>query len=161
LSKVFLVRLHVIQFTRYSVRCFVFARSFLILSHSNSFVKNFFQVFANLFEAIRSLVVLANNFAMLAHPFEFVKHFFQVFANFFRIRYSFGAARRRLAYTSTPVPFCQALFSKFSIFSLLIPFVFRMQAFVSPGLIFQSFPENSPVSWYRNQISYPHASNSI
>ena len=73
-----IVCLYVIQFTRYSVRCFALADSLFILAHSSSFVKNFFQVFSNFFEVFRSLVVLANNFAMLAHLLPFVKHFFKI-----------------------------------------------------------------------------------
>jgi len=49
LSKVLLVRLCVIQFTRYSVQLSAFAVSLFNLAHPKSFVKNFFQVFSFFF----------------------------------------------------------------------------------------------------------------
>ena len=62
-------------------------RSSFILSHSVSFVKNFFQVFSNFFELIRFSCLLSprGDLSILSHPFPFVKNFFQVFSNFFRI----------------------------------------------------------------------------
>ena len=48
MSKVFIVRFHVIQFTRYSSLS-ARAVSLFILAHRSSFVKHFFQVFSNFF----------------------------------------------------------------------------------------------------------------
>ena len=51
MSKVFIVRFHVIQFTRYSVAA-ALAVSFYILAHQHQIVKNFFQVFSILFAVL-------------------------------------------------------------------------------------------------------------
>ena len=68
---------YVIQFTRYSVRCFALARSFLILSQSFPFVKNFFQVFSNFFELFRFSCAARSDLGILSHQFPFVNNFFQ------------------------------------------------------------------------------------
>ena len=72
---------------RYSIykvqtRCFALAHSFCILSHSVSFVKNFFQVFSNFSEVFFAFVALVSNSTMLAHGFQFVKHYFPIFRSF-------------------------------------------------------------------------------
>ena len=83
MSKVFLVRLHVIQFTRYSVKFLqAFARSDLyMLSQLISFVKNFFRSFSNFFKLFRrppSRSRSSGNLHILADLPAFVKNFFQV-----------------------------------------------------------------------------------
>ena len=105
---------------RYSIykvqtRCFALAHSFCILSHSVSFVKNFFQVFSNFSEAFL-LVALVSNFAMLAHRFQFVKHFFQVSANFFPIRYFLWPPAGDLHILAHSFPIVKHYFYFFAIF---------------------------------------------
>ena len=87
MSKVFIVRFHVIQFTRYSVR----SRSrvsLFILTHVLSFVKNFFQVFSNFFSLLAFVGCprgqLRHN--IRSHPicqYLFSKYF-DFFQNFFK-----------------------------------------------------------------------------
>ena len=86
MSKVFIVRFHVIQFTRYSALP-ALAVSLAILSHSNSFVKYFFQVF-QLFSKNFSFVslcdaVLVDSFDIITDATPFVKHFLQNSSSFF------------------------------------------------------------------------------
>ena len=90
LSKVFIVRFHVIQFTRYSVvhrRSFCVRSELLYVSTSYSvcqelfsnFLKNFFKLWLRSRPSRSS-----HNFFILAEVLSFVKNFFQVFSNFFR-----------------------------------------------------------------------------
>ena len=105
----------------------------LMITHRFRFVKNFFQVFSNFFEALSfaalsrlSRVGLAADSIRLPHSVRFVKSFFQVFSNFFELLTCepFGPlrfrpvlpCRRALAYISKTIPVCQHLFSFFSSF---------------------------------------------
>ena len=120
MSKVFLVRLHVIQFTRYR-RCsckLSLAANFYMLSQLISFVKNFFRSFLNFFKLFRrppGRSRSSGNSHILADLPAFVKNFFQVLKIFFRFC---GAvrARRQLAYINIGKPLCQrakrALFTR-------------------------------------------------
>ena len=107
MSKVFIVRFHVIQFTRYSALP-ALAVSLAILSHSNSFVKYFFQVF-QLFSKNFSFVslcdaALADSFDIITDPSPFVKLFFQNFSsfsyNFFKTSFPLSFSSFRAAFTA-------------------------------------------------------------
>ena len=80
----FLVRLHVIQFTRYS-RCRSRV-SLLILSHRFPFVKNFFQVFSNFFLCDLLSLRSRDSLHILADTHALVKGFFTNFAIIFMVR---------------------------------------------------------------------------
>ena len=96
-------------------------RRFHILALTQSFVKNFFQVFSNFFvpSFARSSFVprcLADSFDRLPQPFLFVNTFFQVFSNFFRRRSEsvLGLpASGKLAYLIRLFSRCQRHFSRF------------------------------------------------
>ena len=85
MSKVFIVR-----FSRYSIykvqSLAALAVSLAILSHSNSFVKYFFQVFSTFFKELFVCFVcdpaLADSFDIIPDTSSFVKHFFQNSSNF-------------------------------------------------------------------------------
>ena len=91
----FLVRLHVIQFTRYSFVPFAApvgtAGNFYILADVVEFVKHFFQVFSNSFSARRPPDLFAgrssDSLHILADRSLFVKHFLQnscfIFSDFY------------------------------------------------------------------------------
>ena len=119
-----------LRYSIYKVQTLLFALadSFCILSHSVSFVKNFFQVFANFSESFL-LVALASNFAMLAYPLIFVKYFFQVFANFFRIRYCFGCLATALIYYHTLKHLSRVFFKFFEDFRIFFNFVYTLNFF--------------------------------
>ena len=76
----FLVRLHVIQFTRYSVKFFSklsLAANFYMLAYRFLFVKNFFQVFSNFF-SIRFLSCRSrDSFRIITLHNRFVNTFFK------------------------------------------------------------------------------------
>ena len=76
----FLVRLHVIQFTRYSVKFsskLSLAANFYMLAYRFQFVKNFFQVFSNFF-SIRYLSCRSrDSFDIISLHNRFVNTFFK------------------------------------------------------------------------------------
>ncbi len=143
---------------RYSIykvqtRCFALAHSFLILSHSNSFVKNFFQVFSNLFEVFRTARCSLSNFAMLAHPTGFVKRFFQILFKSFRICCLFRRPPDDLHILAHGVLFVKHYFSIFSCL-FLIPVILRPERFISFLLLIQTASEKPSVTGERFQITY-------
>ena len=81
LSKVFIVRLCVIQFTRYILFA---AANFYIITQLSSFVKNFFQVFPNFFSLCYFCLALVERLRILAHTSPFVKYFFHFFTCIFQ-----------------------------------------------------------------------------
>ena len=80
LSKVFIVRLCVIQFTRYILFA---AANFDIITQLSAFVKHFFQVFANFFQALFLSCASLERLRILADIVSFVKRFFQFFTYIF------------------------------------------------------------------------------
>ena len=109
------------------------SRRVLMITHRFRFVKNFFQVFSNFFEALSfaalsrlSRAGLAADSIRLPHSVRFVKSFFKFFQTFFELLTCepFGPlrfrpvlpCRRALAYISKTAPVCQHLFSFFSSF---------------------------------------------
>ena len=82
MSKVFIVRFHVIQFTRYSSRS-ALAVSFYILAHRFQIVKHFFQVFSIFFAVSYFFAALADSFSIISDPLLFVNTFFHLFSKFF------------------------------------------------------------------------------
>ena len=99
---------------------FALAHSFLILSHSVSFVKNFFQVFSNFSEVFFACC----SREQLRYVSTSVVICQALFSRFFKFRTDslfFSAARKRPAYTSTHPTFCQALFSIFIIDFFCLP----------------------------------------
>ena len=113
---------------------FALAHSFLILSRSASFVKNFFQVFSNFSEVFiaccsREQLRYVSTSAFICQA---------LFSRFFKFRTDslfICAARKQLAYISTPFFNCQALFSIFTVdfFCLLVrdfcPFLSHTSSF--------------------------------
>ena len=89
MSKVFIVRLCVIQFTRYILFA---AANFDIITQLSAFVKHFFQVFANFFRALFLSCASLERLRILADIIPFVKRFFQFFSKYFdiKIRGPFG-----------------------------------------------------------------------
>ena len=76
----FLVRLHVIQFTRYSVKFFSklsLAANFYMLAHRFQFVKNFFQVFSNFFSIRAQSCRSRDSFRIIPLHNRFVNTFFK------------------------------------------------------------------------------------
>ena len=113
MSKVFLVRLHVIQFTRYShllsasrLACLSYHIRFRL---SRTFFK-FFQTFSEV------LVVRCcpKQLCYVSTSGSICQALFRLFSNFITGRPLSLSARRQLAYISTPTPFCQGLFQFFS-----------------------------------------------
>ena len=112
----FLVRLHVIQFTRYSFQLSAHAVSSLILSHPTGFVKNFFQVFSKFLSVVfvsrrsrKQLIYISTCRLTCQELFSFLFKFLFGFA----LR---CCPREQLGYIITSTPFCQYLFSLFSDF---------------------------------------------
>ena len=61
-----------------AVSCFALLRNTFIISHSEDFVKYFFQVFSKFsFRDLRCS--LQTSFSIISHSVQFVKYFFQVF----------------------------------------------------------------------------------
>ena len=81
MSKVFIVRFHVIQFTRYSVRS-ALAVSFYILAHRKSFVKNFFQVFSIFFAVFVSFMPPLRTALIYYQIFPALSSFIFIFFHF-------------------------------------------------------------------------------
>ena len=125
LSKVFLVRLHVIQFTRYR-RCshkLSLAANFYMLSQLISFVKYFFKFLKTFLKCFKRFLVVSvalqarrrssDNWFMLAYLPEFVKNFFLFFQISFFDLLSFAPLAEALEYISRYFLFCQHFFSLF------------------------------------------------
>ena len=87
-----------LRYSIYKVQCLSLSRiSFCILPHSISFVKNFFQVFSNFFEAFR-LASLAQQPSYISTLAFICQAFFQEFSNFFPIRYLTGRPQATCIY---------------------------------------------------------------
>ena len=76
----FIVRLCVIQFTRYISFA---AANFDIITQLSAFVKHFFQVFANFFRALFLSCASLERLRILADIIPFVKRFFHFFTFIF------------------------------------------------------------------------------
>ena len=85
----FLVRLHVIQFTRYSVKFLQasLAANFYILAHRFQFVKNFFQVFSNFFSIRAQPCRSRDSFDIISLHTPFVNTFFKGNYFYFEIKF--------------------------------------------------------------------------
>ena len=124
LSKVFLVRLHVIQFTRYR-RCsckLSLATNFYMLSQLISFVKYFFKflkTFSKCFKQIFSCKCCPPSSTPFIRQLSYVstssricQELFSFLSNFFSICLA-ARSRRQLAYIIIASAICQRIFSPF------------------------------------------------
>ena len=108
---------------RYSIykvqtRCFALADSFLILSHSVPFVKNFFQVFVNFSEGF-SARCSREQLRYVSTSASICQALFSKTFKFLSDSLFIWAARKRPAYISIRLLFCQALFFQFLNFFIL------------------------------------------
>ena len=119
MSKVFIVRFHVIQFTRYSVACR--SRGELVnISTSNLICQALFSSFLNFFEEACRLIfdlLVARRQLCYAITLSFVcQELFSSFSNFFRKFQLFVSPEANFAMLAHPTPFVKYFFQSFSNF---------------------------------------------
>ena len=143
----FLVRLHVIQFTRYSFQLFAHAVSSLILSHPTAFVKNFFQVFSKFFVVCFCMFAVSQQLNHIS-TFRFTCQ--ELFSFLFKFLFGFAlfcCSREQLGYITTSPSVCQVLFSLFLIF-----FILRMKMTVTVLFMLQTTAQDPSLTRYHAQI---------
>ena len=116
-----------LRYSIYKVQTFLFAlaHSFCILSHSVSFVKNFFQVFSN-FSEVFFARCSREQLRYVSISSRICQALFSSFCKFLSDSLFVSVTSRRLAYTSTALLNCQALFLLFcNLFYKIVRSLFR------------------------------------